>query len=152
MSHSRWESSSGDARLQTPLQPTLCSVLQEHHLRSQLWQKRMFHPAVSPSPFLTCVCLSPAASHVSSLPAAVNAQLLHFPRAARISNEHRTVLVPPSSSIHPPSKAASACSGPASSSLHSLQERSRRMCQCTTHTDYISNTSATFYSFSRAPF
>lgn len=91
MSHSRWESSSGDARLQTALQPSLCSVLQEHHVRSQLWWEWMFHPAVSPSSPLTCICLSPVASHLSSLPAAVTAQLLHFPRAGRIGNECRSL-------------------------------------------------------------
>lgn len=146
MSHSRWESCSGDARLQTS-QFVQCLA----RAPCQIPGKR--DPAVSPSPLLTCICLSPAASHLSSLPAAVPAQCLRFPRAARMGNEHRTVLVPPSSSVHPPSRAArSTSSGPASSSPHSLEERRRRVHQCTTHRDYISNTSATFYSLSRAPF
>lgn len=86
--------------------------------RSWLWWKWMFHPAVSPSPLLTCIRLSPVASHLSSL------QLLLLP-SAWVSQElegsvmSAGVSVPSSSSVQPPSKAASTCSGTARGSLHS---------------------------------
>lgn len=89
MSCSRWESSSGDARLQTSLQPSLCSVWPEHHVRSQLWW--MFHPAVSLSPLFNCICLSPVATHLTSLPAAVTAQCLCLLRTGGQSWSHPPV-------------------------------------------------------------
>lgn len=89
MSHPRLESSRGDARLQTSLQTSLCSAWPEHHVKSQLWW--MFHPAVSLTPLFTCIYLSPVATRLTSLPAAVTAQCFCLLRAGGQSWSHPPV-------------------------------------------------------------
>lgn len=127
---------------------------------SDPWQKWMFHPAVSPSPLLSCICLSPAASRLSSLPAAVTAQGLQgFPdcaecslgvtRAARVGNEHGTVLGPFSSSIHPPARLQEAPAQAQPAALPTVWKRGEGGCTGVPHAEIISATHLQHFTLSQ---